>query len=498
MIEEENKNSAPEQDAPIPAQPEQTSTDDAAEEAVDQNEEEEETEQEEEIALPSFEDFKLNKQLLTAVADSGFNKPTPVQVQTIPLAMAGHDVMGIAQTGTGKTAAYVLPLLMKVKYAQGKNPRALILAPTRELVMQIEEAVHNLSHYTDLRTVGIYGGVGPKTQIDRIREGVDIIVATPGRLMDLYRKGELVLKELKTLVLDEADKMMDMGFMPQIRQILEIIPRKRQNLLFSATMHQKVLVLSEEFLEFPMKVEVTPQATPVTTVTQVLYQVPNLRTKIALLEHLVKDKETFNRVMIFTRSKTNADNVSSFLDRKGSGGVRVVHGNKGQNTRINAVEAFRDGEVRYLVATDVAARGIDIQDVSHVINFDVPIIYEDYVHRIGRTGRAEQKGASITFANEAEMHHIHRIEQLIKMKIPMATIPEEVEIHKTPFDEQQEINKELDLQKRRDDPDFKGAFHEKKARPKYDNIGKGEKVRDAKKAGWKKTKAGGGSKRKSR
>ncbi|WP_210489476.1 DEAD/DEAH box helicase [Rufibacter aurantiacus] len=477
MIEEENDNLAPGQDEPIA--PEET----------------QETAQEEE-AQPSFEDFKLNRQLLNAIAELGYQKPTPVQVKTIPLAMAGHDVMGIAQTGTGKTAAYVLPLLMKVKYAQGKHPRALILAPTRELVMQIEENIQKFSAYLDVRTVGIYGGVGPKTQIERIQAGLDILVATPGRLMDIYRKGELHLKELKTLVLDEADKMMDMGFMPQIRQILEIIPRKRQNLLFSATMHERVHTLSEEFLEFPMVIEVTPQATPVETVSQKLYRVPNLRTKIALLEYLFEDKETFNRVMIFTRSKTNADNVSSFLDRKGEGGVRVVHGNKGQNTRINAVEAFREGEVRYLVATDVAARGIDISDVSHVINFDVPIIYEDYVHRIGRTGRAEQTGASIIFANEAEMHHIERIEKLIKMKIPEAPIPAEVRVYETPFEEQQVINRELDNQRRRDDPDFKGAFHEKKARPK-ENIGKGEKVRDLKKAGWKKTKSGGASKRKS-
>ncbi|MFC6996153.1 DEAD/DEAH box helicase [Rufibacter roseus] len=485
MIEEENENLAPEQDETIPAEP--TAETESAE-----------TEELESEPQPSFDDFKLNKQLLNAIAELGFEKPTPVQTQTIPLALAGHDVMGIAQTGTGKTAAYVLPLLMKVKYAQGHHPRALILAPTRELVLQIEENIQKFSAYLDVRIVGIFGGVGPKSQIERIQAGVDILVATPGRLMDIYRKGELILKELKTLVLDEADKMMDMGFMPQIRQLLEIIPRKRQNLLFSATMHERVHTLSEEFLEFPMVIEVTPQATPVTTVSQKLYRVPNLRTKIGLLEHLFHDKEAFNRVLIFTRSKTNADNVSSFLDRKGEGGVRVVHGNKGQNTRINAVEAFREGEVRYLVATDVAARGIDISGVSHVINFDVPIIYEDYVHRIGRTGRAEQTGASITFANEAEIYHIRRIEKLIKMQIPEDPLPEEVEVFKTPYEEQQEIDKEIDNQKKRANPEFKGAFHEKKSLPPRENIGKGAKTRDRKKAGWKKTKSGGASKRKSR
>ncbi|GEO05109.1 DEAD/DEAH box family ATP-dependent RNA helicase [Adhaeribacter aerolatus] len=412
----------------------------------------------------TFEDFKLNKQLLTAITEAGYTIPTPVQEKTIPLVLAGHDVMGIAQTGTGKTAAFVLPLLMKVKYAQGTHPRALIVAPTRELAMQIEDHIKILGKYTDLRYLAIYGGVGPKTQIEKIKAGLDILIATPGRLMEIYLKGDLILKELKTLVLDEADKMMDMGFMPQIRRLLEIIPRKRQNLLFSATMHERVEKLSEEFLEFPMKVEVTPSATPVETVSQVLYQVPNLPTKINMLEYLFRNEEEFTRVMIFTRSKKNAENVSKFLDRKIAGATRVIHGNKGQNARINAMEAFRNGGVRFLVATDVASRGIDISDVSHVINFDVPVIYEDYVHRIGRTGRALQTGSSITFANEAEMHHIHEIEKLIKMQIPEAPLPPDIEVTDTGFEEQQEIARDLDKQKRKTDPDFKGAFHEKKER----------------------------------
>jgi len=410
----------------------------------------------------TFEDFKLNKQLLNAVDEAGYTVPTPVQEQTIPLIQAGHDVMGIAQTGTGKTAAYVLPLLMKVKYAQGTHPRALIVAPTRELAMQIEDHIKMLAKYTDIRFLSIYGGIGPKTQIETIQKGLDILIATPGRLMELYLKGDLVLKELKTLVLDEADKMMDMGFMPQIRRLLEVIPRKRQNLLFSATMHERIEKLSEEFLEFPMKVEVSLSATPVETVSQVVYRVPNLPTKINLLTYLLRDQEAFNRVIIFTKSKRNAENVFKFLSRKVPGETRVIHGNKGQNTRINSMEAFRSGEVRFLVATDVAARGIDISDVSHVFNFDVPMIYEDYVHRIGRTGRALKEGSSITFANEAEMHHLQEIEKVIKMKIPEAPLPPEVPVVATDFEEKQEIAQELDKQKRKSDPDFKGAFHEKK------------------------------------
>jgi ATP-dependent RNA helicase RhlE len=273
-----------------------------------------------------------------------------------------------------------------------------------------------------------------------------------------------VLKELKTLVLDEADKMMDMGFMPQIRRILEIIPRKRQNVLFSATMPERVTQLSEEFLEFPMRVEVTPPAQPAQTITQSLYEVPNLATKINLLEYLLhRDAAEMTRVLLFARTKENADQVAAFLNRKAPlGEVRVIHGNKGQNARLNSMDAFKEGNVRYLVATDVAARGIDVPQVSHVVNFDVPLIYDDYVHRIGRTGRARHTGAAITFANPAERQHIERIEELIKQTIPLLPIPEEVEITATPFTEGQTHARVLDEQRRREDPTFKGAFHEKK------------------------------------
>lgn len=410
----------------------------------------------------TFEDLKLNRQLLNAIEEAGFTEPTEIQIKAIPQILAGHDVLGIAQTGTGKTAAYVLPLLMKVKYAQGMNPRALILAPTRELAMQIDQHIGALTKYTDLRHTSIYGGTGMKGQIETISKGIDILTATPGRLMDIYLKEELILKDLKTLVLDEADRMMDMGFMPQIRRILEIIPRKRQNLLFSATFPDKVERLSAEFLEFPTRIEVTPQATPVETVKQTLYKVPGFKTKINLLQHLLKDEENITRLMIFTRTKENANNIFNFIERKIEGEVRVIHGNKDQNARSNAIQAFREGNVRILVSTDVTARGIDIVNVSHVINFDVPVLYEDYVHRIGRTGRARNVGEAITFANEAEMIHIHEIEKLIRMKIPVAEVPDEVKIEEPGFEEKQEMAREIDAIRRRRDPEFKGAFHEKK------------------------------------
>jgi ATP-dependent RNA helicase RhlE len=424
----------------------------------------------------SFDAFKLNRQIWDAVASAGYTIPTPIQQKAIPLALAGHDVLGIAQTGTGKTAAYVLPLLMKVKYAQGSHPRALILAPTRELVMQIEEVAKQLAQNTDLRIVSLYGGLGPKTQIEQIAAGVDILISTPGRFMDLYRKGTILTKEIKTMVLDEADKIMDMGFMPQIRSILEIIPTKRQNLLFSATFSARVENLSTEFLEFPERVEVTPSATTAETIAQVKYHVPNIKTKINLLAHLLENEE-INRAIIFTRSRKNAESVFSFLDRKHMGEIRVIHANKGQNTRINSMEDFKGGEVRILVATDVASRGLDVSMVSHVINFDVPLIYEDYVHRIGRTGRAEQEGKAITFINPAEQYHFDCIEDLIRMKVELMPIPGVVDVPETPFEEKQSYARELDRLKQRDNPEYKGAFHEKKSVPPKVNIGKGEKVK---------------------
>ena len=417
-------------------------------------------------AITSFENFNLNKQLLSAVADAGFETPTDVQQKCIPLILGGQEVIGIAQTGTGKTAAYLLPILMKIKYATGKDPRALILAPTKELTLQITEHAMQLAKHTDLRILAVYGGVGPKTQIEALGQGVDIVIATPGRFMELYLKRELITKQINTLVLDEADRMMDMGFMPQLRKIFEIIPNRRQNLLFSATFHEKVERLSKEFLMFPIKVEITPQATAAKQVDQTLYKVPNLRTKINLLEYLLTDREDFNRVLIFTRTKEVADNVYRYLERKGYGPVKVIHSNKGQNTRIHAINEFKEGKLRLLVSTDVTARGIDVVKVSHVINFDVPVLYEDYVHRIGRTGRAFQEGKAITFATPAEIYHISKIEKLIREKIPIRSLPEDLEVVETPPAEAREMAKEIDNQKKKEDPTFQGAFHERKGSKK--------------------------------
>ncbi|MEZ4973153.1 MAG: DEAD/DEAH box helicase [Cyclobacteriaceae bacterium] len=410
--------------------------------------------------------YKLNKQMLQAIADVGFEAPTEIQRKCFTLIQGGQQVIGIAQTGTGKTAAYLIPLLQKINYAQDTGPRALVLVPTKELTKQVADAAMKLAAHTDIRIISLFGGVGIKSQAEQLQQGADVIVATPGRLLELYQEKKLITKHVKTLVIDEADRMMDMGFIHQLRKILDILPSKRQNLLFSATFPDKVEKLSEEFLEFPHKVEVTPQATVARQVSQVYYEVPNFKTKINFLEQLLSDKEQFTRVIIFTRTKETANNIFKFIERRNFGPVRVIHSNKGQNTRMNALSDFGKGEVRVLVATDVSARGIDISKVSHVINFDVPTRHDDYVHRIGRTGRASEVGQAITMASEPELFHIGKIEKLIREKIPLRTLPTEVKIEETSFEEAQLMAKAIDNQRKRDDPNFKGAFHEKKRNKK--------------------------------
>lgn len=419
-----------------------------------------------------FQQFNLNKQLLDAIGEAGYRQPTPIQQKAIPAILGGQDVIGVAQTGTGKTAAFVLPLLKQLGYAQGEHARALILAPTRELAMQIEEHVRLLSKNLDIRSVVLYGGIGPTAQIEQLQRGVDIIVATPGRFLDLYLSGHLVTRSIKHMVMDEADKMMDMGFISKLHRILEVVPKKRQNMLFSATMSDLVHKISGDFLEFPTIIETSEQATPAETIDQILYEVPNHKTKINLLRHLF-DQSDFERCIIFCRTRTAADQVFNFLERHyGKEHVRVIHANKGQNTRINSMNAFKTGEIRFLVATDVAARGLDVSNVSHVVNFDVPIVVSDYVHRIGRTGRAMNMGVAITFCNPAEVYVLREIEKLTRQSIPTLPIPVEVFVEETPYKEKQEVARAVDAQKRKENPDFQGAFHEKKFQPRTTTKGK--------------------------
>jgi ATP-dependent RNA helicase RhlE len=411
----------------------------------------------------SFEELKVIPPLLKALEDLNFPEPTPVQEKVIPRIRAGHDLIAIAPTGTGKTAAYLIPVLTKLKFQEAGDPRALILVPTRELAIQINKMTLELGKYLNLRTVVIYGGVGVKNQLQEINKGVDLLVATPGRFMDLYREGAFQTRNITMLVLDEADKMMDMGFMPQLNKILEVLrAKKRQNLLFSATFSEKVQKLSGEFLEFPQKIEIKPQGTVAESINQYFYSVPNLKTKINLLQYLLTNREIFKKVIIFTKTKETANDVYKFILRKIDPGVRVIHANKGQNTRINTINAFRDGKINILVSTDLTARGIDVSQVSHVINFDVPLIYEEYVHRIGRTGRARESGESITFVNWPDEYHLSEIEKLIRSKITEKTLPREIEIAETEPWEKKKMDREMDRIKRKLDPKYKGAFHQKK------------------------------------
>lgn len=400
--------------------------------------------------------------MMDAISGRGYEEPTPVQQKVIPLGLAGHDLLGIAPTGTGKTAAYLIPVIMKLGYAQGESPRALILAPTRELAIQIGHEAGLLSGNFGLRMLTVYGGTGMKPQLDKLAGGMDMLVATPGRFLDIYRSGHLITKMISTLVLDEADRMMDMGFIGQIRSILEIIPaKKRQNLLFSATFPARVEELASEFLEFPVKVEIAPQSTPAPTVEQVAYRVPNIKTKIHLMEFLLRDRRDAGKVMIFTKTKKSADQVFKFIKRKIDDSARVIHANKDQNARLNAIRAFSEGVASTLVSTDITARGIDISEVNLVINFDIPVNPEDYVHRIGRTGRARHKGLAVTFLNPPDERRMIEVEKLTGQKVKILPLPAGIEIVPTESWEKDIQAREVDRIRRKADPDFKGAFHEK-------------------------------------
>ena len=410
----------------------------------------------------TFSDLKLTRQFLNAIEEVGYEEPTPIQIQAIPPLLSGQDVIGIAQTGTGKTAAFLLPLLLKLKYAQGDSVRGLVLAPTKELVVQIHSEAVKFARFTDLRIVSFYGGIGPKVQIESLSNGVDLIVATPGRFLEIYSRGHVETKRLKHIVLDEADRMMDMGFMPQIRQIQEVIPRKRQNILFSATFPPRVERLADEFLLWPTRIEVTPESTPVSTVAQFKYPLPNLRSKIAFIEWIIRHQLGDERLLIFTRSKEDAGNLCKYLQRNFDMGIRAIHSNKGQNARINAMEEFRTGEVQILIATDVASRGIDVPETRWVINASVPRDPHDYIHRIGRTGRAFRNGSALTLYDPSERFAIERIETLTQKEIQPFPESPELETFETPRFEKQTQAREIDRELRKRDPDYQGAFHEKK------------------------------------
>lgn len=419
-----------------------------------------------------FDQLNLDKPLLNALNDLGYVQPTPIQEKAFSLIMSGKDIVGIAQTGTGKTFAYLLPILRQLKYSEQKHPRVLIIVPTRELVLQIVKEIEKLCTYKSVRFLAVYGGTNINTQKQLVYNGSDIIVATPGRLVDLALTGILRLKDIKQLVIDEVDQMLSLGFRQPLLSFLETLPTKRQNLMFSATMNDEIeQVIGKYFFE-PHKIEVAPHGTPLEQIIQVCYHVPNFNTKVNLLDYLLRTDGELSKVLVFVSTKKLADNLFDQLKNKFTDDVAVIHSNLAQAARINSLRQFHEGTKRVLIATDILARGLDISDVSHVINFDTPETPEDYIHRIGRTGRANKAGTAITFINEVEQEYQVEIERVMNKAIPYESIPSDVVISKMLTDD--ETPKMIDKikQKKGKDKHVPGpAFHEKKEKNKKVNLG---------------------------
>lgn len=412
-----------------------------------------------------FDSLKISKSLLKGVREKGFVEMTPIQEEMIPKAMGGKDIIGIAPTGTGKTAAFLLPLMDRLKYGlKSKHVRALILLPTKELAIQVQEQASEINQYCDFKIQVVYGGVGISKQTEPLQEGCDILIGTPGRVFDIYKTQVVDFKKLEVLVLDECDRMMDMGFKHQLYQMLEIIPTKRQNFLLSATFPPVVETITEDFLEFPVKIEVAPQSTIADTITHYKYDIPDLRSKVKFLAYLI-DTQQLGKTLVFVRKKESATQIAKYIERKLGNIVRVIHSNKGQYSRINAIQDFKSDEVQILISTDVSARGIDVPDITHVVNFEFPKKIEDYVHRVGRTGRAGKSGIAINFCNKIERIYL---EDLINDKkigqVTSLTLPAEFSLEKMDKTEILAIEREIDELKQKRNPDYKGAFHKKKTR----------------------------------
>ena len=367
----------------------------------------------------SFEVLGLDPEIVRAVKASGYENPTPIQAQAIPIIMSGKDLIGCAQTGTGKTAGFTLPILHRLREGKSPSLRALVLVPTRELAAQVEESIKTYGRYLRLKTEVVFGGVGIRPQKDALRRGVDILIATPGRLLDHLRQKHLNFRSLEVLVLDEADRMLDMGFLPDIRTILGHLPKERQTLFFSATLSGEVKKLAGEILNNPHKIEVTPQGTPADGIRQVVYPVDSAR-KRELLIHLM-DQEKMNQVLVFTRTKHRANDLAAHLEKKGKR-VAALHGDKTQGARTEALDQFKRGKIQILVATNLAARGLDVKGITHVVNFEMPEAPEDYVHRIGRTARAQGTGDAISLMAPTERGSLRDIEQLIGSRIPQVMV----------------------------------------------------------------------------
>jgi len=420
----------------------------------------------------SFELLNLNKPLLNALTDLEYVYPTPIQQESFPIIMSGRDVVGLAQTGTGKTFAYLLPILRQLTYSEQRDPRVLILVPTRELVMQVIAEIKKLTTYMTVRVTGVYGGTNINTQKKAVHDGLDILVATPGRMIDLAMNGVLKTKYIQKLVIDEVDEMLNLGFRSQIINLMETLIPKRQNLMFSATLTDDVDRLINNHFINPYKIEIAPHGTPVERIVQLAYYLPNIATKINLLELLLVEDADMSKVLVFANNKKLADRIHEHLVKKFPGRVGVTHSNKSHSVRLNALRKFKEDESRILIATDIIARGLDITDVTHVVNFDISPVPGDYIHRIGRTGRANKDGVAISFVADYEHEFKEEIEKMMKLKITKVSSPENLVISSLYTEDERPTNRfDKHYLKAPSIKDSQGAFHEKIDKNKKINLG---------------------------
>lgn len=422
--------------------------------------------------MTSFKDLNINNPLLKALEDLEYIHPTPVQVQAFPVIMSGRDVVAIAQTGTGKTFAYLMPVLRQLKYSEQRHPRVLIVVPTRELVLQVEGEVKRLTKYMSVRTGAMYGGANINKQKEMVFAGLDVLVSTPGRLIDLASIGAIKLNGVQKLIIDEVDEMLEQEFRAQLTGIMDYLPEKRQNILFSATLTEEVEKLFTGFFKNPVKVEVAPHGTPLEKIGQSAYRVPNFGTKVNLLKHLLLQDESMSKVLVFVSRIKNADKLYEMMHQDFAGELGILHSRKPQTQRFEALNKFATDQVRVLIATDVAARGLDVTDVTHVVNFDTPDNPNDYLHRIGRTGRIGKAGTAITFMNPKEEEYLAEAEAVMNKEVTVLDLPDEVPYSKLFSEDEKPKLKEKNYLKSVKQTEERGAsFHEKKDKNKKVNLG---------------------------
>jgi len=419
----------------------------------------------------TFDDLKILTTLRNALADGDYIYPTPVQKEAFSPILSGKDIVGIAQTGTGKTFAYLIPILNQLKFSKQRQPRVLIVVPTRELAIQAVADVKELTEYMSVRVAAVYGGTNIVTQKQMVYDGVDVLAATPGRLYDLAVSGILRLSSIRQLVIDEVDEMLQLGFRRQIEDIMELLPKRRQNLMFSATLPADAEALISKYFHSPHKIEIAAHGTPLDQIKQTAYHVPNFFTKVNLLNHLLENDEGMSKVLVFAKSKKMADRLYEELTPELKEKTGVIHSNKSQNLRIAVIKRFAEGEIRVLVATDLISRGLDISEVSHVLNFDLTDEPGAYIHRIGRTGRAGKEGVAVSFINEREVEYQEEIEKLMKTPIPIIPLPEGLKISDIFTDEEKPDLGQKNYLQKHTISDSKGAFHEKSEKNKQQNSG---------------------------